>query len=185
MAVVLAGTATRHSGQRGQRRRTRIGRKPLRRGIRLHRTYTVEEAAVVTGCAKGTIRRWIRAGALPALTDQKPHLILGGELLDYLKARATRGPQLKPHECYCLKCRAPREPALAMAEYISLTPTTGNLRALCSICTTVMHKAVALGTLRSLASILDVTMPQATKHIMDTLYPSLDDHFPKEGATDA
>ena len=72
-----------------------------------------------------------------------------------------------------------------MAEYIFLTPTTGNLRALCSICTTVMHKTVALGTLRSLASILDVTMPQATKHIMDTPYPSLDDHFPKEDATDA
>jgi excisionase family DNA binding protein len=185
MAVVLAGTPAHHFRQRGQRRRTRIGRKLLRRGIKLHRTYTVEEAAIVTGCAKGTIRRWIRAGALPALTDQKPHLILGGDLLDYLKARVKRGPHLKPHECYCLKCRAPREPALGMAEYIYLTPTTGNLRALCSICTTVMHKAVALDRLRSLTSILDVTMPQATKHIMDSPCPSLDDHFPREGLTDA
>jgi excisionase family DNA binding protein len=178
MAVVLAGTAH-QVGQRGQRRRSRIGRKRLRRGIKLHRTYTVEEAAIVTGCAKGTIRRWIRAGALPALTDQKPHLILGGDLLDYLKARAARGPRLKPHECYCLKCRAPREPALGMAEYKYLTPTTGNLRALCSTCTTLMHKAVGLDTLRSLVSVLDVTMPQATKHIIDSAWLSLNDHFPR------
>ena len=181
MAVVFAGIPARDSAQRGQRGR----RKPLRLRIKLHRNYTVEEAAVVTGCAKGTIRRWIRTGALPALTDQKPHLILGGDLLDYLKARGKRGPQLKPHECYCLKCRAPREPALALAEYLPLTPTTGNLRALCSVCTTVMHKAVNWATLRSLAGILDVTMPQATQHILDMPYPSLDDHFPKEGATDA
>ena len=47
---------------------------------------------------------------------------------------------------------------------VSLTPTTGNLRALCSICTTVMHKAVPLAALAALAGILDVTVQQASKH---------------------
>jgi hypothetical protein len=37
------------------------------------------------------IRRWIKSGALPAITDRKPNLILGGDLFDYLKgARHVR-----------------------------------------------------------------------------------------------
>jgi hypothetical protein len=129
-------------------------------------------AARVTGSAKGTIRRWIKSGALPAITDQRPNLILGGDLTDYLKARATSGPKLKLHECYCFKCRAPRAPALGMVDYVPLTPTTGNLRALCSTCATVMNKAIPLAALAALAGIVDVTMEQASKHIADTSKPS-------------
>jgi excisionase family DNA binding protein len=97
--------SARHPNPR--RKRTR---HPNRRSIKIHRNYTVDEAARVTGCAKGTIRRWIKSRALPAITDQRPNLILGGDLADYLKARATGGPKLKLHECYCFKCRAPRVP---------------------------------------------------------------------------
>jgi excisionase family DNA binding protein len=173
------------AGPKQQRRRSERARSPNRRSVKIHRNYTVEEAAHVTGSAKGTIRRWINSGALPAITDRKPNLILGGDLFDYLKARATSGPKLQLKECYCLKCRAPREPALGMADYVPLTPTTGNLRALCSICTTVMHKAVPLNALAALADILDVTVQQAGKHITDTAKPSLNDHLVGEPETHA
>jgi excisionase family DNA binding protein len=168
--------------QRGQNKRTR---NPNRRSIKIHRNYTMEEAARATGCAKGTIRRWVKSGALPAITDRKPNLILGGDLFDYLKARATSGPRLRLTECYCLKCRAPREPALGMADYVPLTPTTGNLRALCSTCTTVMHRAIPRAALAALAGILDVTLQQASKHITDTANPSLNDHLAGESETHA
>jgi excisionase family DNA binding protein len=168
-----------------QRRQSKRARSPNRRSIKIHRNYTVEEAARATGCAKGTIRRWIKSSALPTITDRKPNLILGGDLFDYLKARATSGPKLQLSECYCLKCRAPREPALGMADYVPLTPTTGNLRALCSICTTVMHKAIPLGALAALAGILDVTVQQAGKHLTDTAKPSLNDHLAREPETHA
>jgi excisionase family DNA binding protein len=171
------------SGPKQQLRRKRSARNPNRRSIKIHRNYTLEEAARATGCAKGTIRRWIKSGDLAAITDRKPNLILGGDLFDYLKARATCGPKLRLTECYCLKCRAPREPALGMADYVPLTPTTGNLRALCSICTTVMHKAVPLAALAALAGILDVTVQQASKHITDTTKPSLNDHLAREPET--
>jgi hypothetical protein len=46
----------------------------------------------------------------------------GGDLSDYLKARATSAPKLRLNECYSLKCRAPQEPALGMADYVPLTP---------------------------------------------------------------
>jgi excisionase family DNA binding protein len=73
-----------------QRRQSKRARNPNRRSIKIHRNYTVEEAARATGCAKGTIRRWIKSGALPAITDRKPNLVLGGDLFDYLKARDVR-----------------------------------------------------------------------------------------------
>jgi excisionase family DNA binding protein len=173
------------AGPKQQRRRSKRARNPNRRSIKTHRNYTVEEAARATGCAKGTIRRWIKSGALPAVTDRKPNLILGGDLFDYLKARATSGPKLRLNECYCLKCRAPREPALGMADYVPLTPTTGNLRALCSTCTTIMHKAVPLAAVAALAGILDVTVQQASKHISDIVKPSLNDHLAREPETHA
>jgi len=171
MAALPSGTLAFNFGPKGKRRKRTP--RPNRRSIKIHRAYTVEAAARVTGCAKGTIRRWIKSGALPAIIDQKPHLILGGD------------PKLQLDECYCFRCRAPRAPALNMAEYLPLTATTGNLRALCGTCTTVMHKAIPLAALAALAGILEVTVRQATKHIRDTANPSLNDHLGKELKTNA
>jgi excisionase family DNA binding protein len=154
--------------------------RPDRRRVKIHRNYTVEQAAHVTGCAKGTIRRWIKSGALPAITDRKPHLILGGDLFDCLKARASTRTKLQLHECYCLKCRVPRVPALGIADYVPLSPTTGNLAALCSTCTTIMHKAISLAALAALAGFVEVTVRQASKHLTDTAKPSLNDHLAEE-----
>jgi hypothetical protein len=72
-----------------------------------------------------------------------------------------------------------------MGDYLPLTPTTGNLRALCSTCTTVMHKAVPLAALAELAGNLDVTIRQANKHLTDTAKPSPNDHLAREPETDA
>jgi excisionase family DNA binding protein len=129
---------SRHKGRRKTRNRS---------SVKTHRNYTVEEVARAMGIAKGTIRRWIRSGNLPALMDRKPHLIIRGDLIDYLKGRAIKRVKLPLHECYCFKCRAARPPALAMADYIPLTPTTGNLRAICGTCYSLMHKAVRLAAL--------------------------------------
>jgi excisionase family DNA binding protein len=127
MAALPSGTLTFNFGPKGKRRKRTP--RPNRRSIKIHRAYTVEAAARVTGCAKGTIRRWIKSGALPAIIDQKPHLILGGDLKDYLKARAMSGPKLRLHECYCFRCRAPSAPALNMAEYLRFRPPAWTYRA--------------------------------------------------------
>jgi excisionase family DNA binding protein len=127
----------------------------LRRGIKLHRNYTVDEAARTLGISKGTVRRWIRSG-LPVLADQKPALILGADLLEFMKARSRPAQKCAPHECYCVKCREPRAPAGNIAELIPLTVTGGNLRALCPVCATLMHKRVAVSALDALNRILDV-----------------------------
>lgn len=155
-------------------------RRPNGGGFRVHRNYTVEEAARVTGYAKGTLRRQIKAGLLPAIIDRRPHLILGGDLLDYMKMRTKSGPRLQLHECYCLKCRKPRSPAFSVAEYFPLTASTGNLRALCEVCTTVMHKAISVAALTALQAKIEVTIQQAGKHLMDNAAASHNDHLEKE-----
>ncbi len=101
-----------------------------RAGIKTHRTYTVDEVSRALGAAPITIRRWLKTG-LPNVNDQKPVLIAGAHLIEFLEKRKAPRQHCRPHECYCVKCKAPRVPAERMAEYVPLSLTTGNLRGLC------------------------------------------------------
>jgi hypothetical protein len=115
--------------------------------------------ARLLGVAKGTVRRWTKSG-LSALTDQKPALILGEDLVQFLAARKNKHKKCAPAECYCVKCREPRKPAGDMAEFIPLTPRTGNLRAICPACGRLMHKRIRCDALDSVRLLLDVTITQ-------------------------
>lgn len=180
----------------------------MRRRIKVHWNYTVDEAARALSVSKGTVRRWIKAG-LPALADQRPVLLLGTDLLDFFKARSTPKQKCQQNECYCVKCRAPRSPAEGIAEFVPLTSTSGNLRALCPECTSLMHKRIGIIALDALERILDVkrlpaeaprhdSRPKGTKssvgneayalvsrRITDIPSPSLNDHFTQERENDA
>ena len=107
----------------------RIGSTPRHR-IKMHRSYSVDEAARILGKAKGTVRRWLKGG-LPAVNDQKPSLILGEDIIEFLTLQKAPAKKCTLFECYCVKCRTPRRPAGDIAEYVPITPKTGNLRALC------------------------------------------------------
>ncbi|TIL63836.1 helix-turn-helix domain-containing protein [Mesorhizobium sp.] len=154
-------------------------RRPSVRGVKMHRNYTVDETARATGACKGTVRRWLKHG-LPAITDQKPALILGGDLIDFLKRRNPPRQVCRPHECYCFSCRQPKAPAFGAVEFLPLTASSGNLRALCESCSTVMHKRVASAKLDHLGTLVDVTIMQGSEHLADTLQPCLNDHLAKE-----
>ncbi|MCO5161270.1 MAG: helix-turn-helix domain-containing protein [Mesorhizobium sp.] len=133
------------------------GHRLDRRKVRIHRSYTIDEAARTLGTAKGTVRRWIDNG-LPAIRDRKPILILGDDLIDFLVARRKPSQKCRLHECFCFTCRQPRAPAFGEVEFHPLTPTSGNLRALCEECTTVMHKRVAVAQLGALGALVTVTI---------------------------
>lgn len=160
-------------------------RKPNWRLVKVHRSYSIDETAKVTGLAKGTIRRWIKIGELPAITDQRPFIILGDDLSEYLRSKGKPVSKLALQELYCFGCRASRLPAARMADYVPLTSNTGNLRALCERCTRVMHKAVSRSSLRRLSELLDLSFPQGDQHLKDTSDPSLDDHLQQERQTHA
>ncbi len=104
--------------------------------------------------------RWTKKG-LPFVTETRPRLIRGDDLLDFLgKLRAPK-KRCQLHECYCFKCRVPREPAGGMAEIICDKPTSGNMRALCFVCESWMHKRVSIGVFFRLRARLEVTIRQA------------------------
>ena len=129
--------------------------------IKLHRSYAVEEAALVLGKHKNTLRTWIKQG-LPVMAAQRPALILGSELRAFLEARRKRAARpCAPGTIYCLKCRAPRRPALGMVDYIASNASGGNLKALCEICGTVMHRRIARAAIGSRMPKIEVQFREA------------------------
>ena len=157
-------------------------RRPNPRAIRKHRNYTVDEAARALGAAKVTVRRWLKAG-LPALTDRRPTLILGADLIAHLGRKPASSGKCQLHECYCFSCRAPRGPAFAEVEFRPMTPTNGNLRALCEVCATVMHKRVSTARLPALRAAVAVTIVEADGRLSKGAGPCLNDHLPNTGQT--
>lgn len=156
-----------------------MGRRPSARSIKLHRNYTVDEAARATGSCKGTVRRWLKDG-LPAITEQKPTLILGGDLIDYLTARRGTKQKCRLHECFCFSCRRPRAPAFGEVEFFRPSPSSGNLRALCEHCTTIMHKRVSVSKIGALQALVSVTIRQGIEDLDDSANPCPNDYFPKK-----
>ncbi|MBA5777027.1 helix-turn-helix domain-containing protein [Stappia sp. F7233] len=154
-------------------------KRPAWRRIKIHRSYTVDETSRVLGIAKGTVRRWLKSG-LPSLADQRPTLILGSDLVEFGKRQSKAKQKCRLDECFCFSCRTPKRPAFGEAEYIPMTPTNGNLRALCETCATVMHKRISNANLKALRGILDVTIMQAEERISDSGKPCLNDYLKKE-----
>jgi hypothetical protein len=98
--------------------------------VKIHRTYSVDDAARLFGLNKNAIRAWVKAG-LPVCDDARPMLILGRDLFDFLKARRTKNKRTcDPGEIYCVRCRTPKAPAGAMAEYRSTASSHGNAASL-------------------------------------------------------
>jgi hypothetical protein len=132
---------------------------------KIHRNYTVEEAAAVFGVHKNTVRAWIKAG-LPLCDDRRPALILGCELRTYLQGRRQiRKRKCKLYEVYCLRCRLPKRPAGNMVDYESLSDTNGRLTGLCPDCDGLINRYVSEANLVQIRELLDVCMPKALEHI--------------------
>src|SRR5580700_3012894 len=94
--------------------------------IKIHRTYSISEAAKLLDAHKNTVGRWIGDG-LPLVERKRPFLIHGADLRAYLTERQPRKQPLRPGEMYCLRCRAPKRPAGDMADLVPRSVTTGDL----------------------------------------------------------
>lgn len=143
-------------------------RHPNHRLVKIHRSYTAEEIANLFGIHKNTVRGWAKAG-LPTSDDRRPMLILGHDLAPFLQARRVKNKQTcQPGEIYCVRCRAPKSPALDMADYKPVTETIGNLVAICPDCNSIMNRRVSMAKLGQVRGKMDITMPQALQHIVDS-----------------
>lgn len=155
-------------------------RHPNHRIVKIHRNYTVEEIALLFGTHKNTVRGWIKTG-LPTSDDKRPMLILGHDLAAYLQARRVKNKRTcQSGEMYCVRCRAPKSPALDMAEYKAVTEKIGNLVAICPDCNSIMNRRVSLAKLDQVRGKMDITMPQALQHIVESNQPSVNSDLKQE-----
>lgn len=150
--------------------------RPDRRRVKIHHNYTVDQVARLLDIAKGTVRRWLKNG-LPSVDRERPTLVRGEDLRVFLTAKAKPKHPCPPGYCYCVKCKAAKEPAGAMAEFIVLTTTTGNLRAICPTCGTWMHRRTSLQQLEKIRGQIDVTTVERTPSLRELAYPSTNDDF--------
>jgi hypothetical protein len=156
-------------------------RAPNRRLVKKHRSYTVEEAARLFCCHRNTIRHWQKQGLKP-VDGKRPVVFEGLTLATFLEARrGARRRRLEPGEIYCLPCRAPKEPAGGMVEYVPLTDTRGNLRGICPTCDRLMHRVVSRAKIEAVRGILDVTLTEPSARLRETSRPSVDCDFKCDG----
>jgi hypothetical protein len=136
-------------------------RRPNYRLVKIHRSYTVEEVTRLFGTHKNTVRAWVKAG-LPTCDSKRPILILGSELAEYLKARRTKNKQpCQPGEIYCVRCRAPKQPAGDMAEYQPITEKFGSLMGICPDCEGMIFRRASLAKLDQIRGKLDIAFREA------------------------
>lgn len=131
-------------------------RRPNHRLVKIHRSYSVEDAARLFGTHKNTVRAWVKAGLLTC-DEKRPMLILGRELAAFLKARREKSKRpCQPDEIYCVRCRAPKRPAGGMAEYQPQTATLGNLAGICPDCDGMIFRRASLAKLPQIQGKLDI-----------------------------
>ena len=119
------------------------------RRAKIHRSYSVAEAAALFGVHRQTVRHWCKVG-LPVVRTKGLVLILGRDLGPFLERRqAARRRKCGPGELYCLKCREPRRARLGTVVLVQPTATTANVAALCEACGSRMHRRASLDKLEA------------------------------------
>ena len=141
--------------------------------IKRHRSYTAGELAGLLEVHKNTVRQWTRDGLNP-LGNGRPALFHGAETRAFLVSRnARRKRPCLPGSIYCFRCREPRHPAGAMADYSPVNASSGNLQALCETCETIMHRRVRLAELAAKMPNVNVRIMEAPAHLIGKSCPSL------------
>jgi excisionase family DNA binding protein len=142
-------------------------RKIDARRIKIHRNYTVTEAAQRIGVHKNTIQAWLGNG-LPHIASPRPILILGHDLKRFLddRRKSARKP-CSTGELFCLKCRAPRRPAGQMLDYVPITLRSGNLKGICEVCETFIYRRVSRDKIAATFPDCHVAFPQAQQRLTE------------------
>jgi excisionase family DNA binding protein len=117
------------------------------RRAKIHHNYTVADIAALFGVHRNTVRNWARSG-LETIRVGGQILVLGDALREYLARRqADRRVRCPPGSMFCLKCRDARTPPDGLVEAVRSSATTVNLRGLCPVCGSIMHRQASLGRL--------------------------------------
>jgi hypothetical protein len=158
-------------------------RRPNHRRVKIHRSYTVEGAAIALGIHRNTVRRWLKEN-LPAIDQRRPTLILGRDLADFLKSRRLKNKRpCQPGEIFCVQCRAPVKPAGNMADCQPATGTLGTLIGICPHCGILIYRRVNMVKLDQIRGQLDITITKSSPQIGETNQPIVNSDFGRASET--
>lgn len=147
------------------------------RRIRTHLSYTYEEAARALSVHRATVRHWVKHCGLKVLAVRRPHLILGADLIAFLKVRrAAQKKTCGPGEMYCLKCRSPRKPVPGLLEYRVYSPSRGAIVGICTECETIMHRFVTASRTAVVAAEFSMQLERRHESLSSSANPPLNCH---------
>ena len=150
--------------------------------VKLHRTYAVSELADRLEVHKNTVRQWQRDGLRP-IDGGRPVLFHGRIVRAFLSERnASRRRPCPPGTLYCVRCREPRSPGGGMADYLPITPLSGNLRAICEACGTLMHRRTRASAIAAVLPGIDVRLGEAPERLSGKPAPSPNSDSGNRGA---
>jgi DNA-binding XRE family transcriptional regulator len=133
-----------------------VAKRVSARRVKIHNQYTYEQAADTLGVSVQTVRLWRQSG-LPVLDSQKPHLILGFALKDFLNRRSNKPERrLAPDQFLCMTCNAPRRAYGGLADYLPYNEARGRLEALCEVCQGLCGKFASPSLCNELTPILTI-----------------------------
>ena len=125
-------------------------------GISKNLTYSIQEIQDIRGTSPQTVRRWINEEDLPAMTAQRPFLIHGADLIEFLNVKSNRGKN--PHkvgELSCYKCGHRGRPLGDMAD-LEINGSRRRLEALCGNCENPVSLIIGAAKLAQYREILDI-----------------------------
>ena len=143
-------------------------RHPVPRKLNAHRPYEVDQVARACKVHRNTVRNWIKNG-LVVIAGERPILINGGSVRAFLTERRTKAKRpCGQGQLYCFRCRVPRRPVVDTLQFQPSNSTSGNLRARCSECGTLMNRCVRFGDLDRVRGDFAVTLQGGQRHIGKT-----------------
>jgi len=132
-------------------------RRVSARRVKIHSQYTYDNVADLLGVSVQTVRLWRRSG-LHVLDSQKPHLILGFALKDFLNKRSKKPERrLAQDQFLCMTCNAPKRAYGGIGDYLPYMATRGRLEVLCETCHGLCGKFASPAICAELAPILTIT----------------------------
>ena len=127
------------------------------RGISKHRSYTLEEAGIIIGASKQTLRKHSKEKGLKVMDSQKPIIVHGKELIRHLKSlEPVNPPPLKAGEFACWSCHERHIALGQMADYFEFTHNRGRLAALCGGCEKSVSRFVGKSSLAEYSTVLEI-----------------------------
>jgi len=141
-----------------------MGKNYNLRLIKHRESYSFRQISEVLIVHPRTIQEWRKEG-LKTISTEKPFLVMGYDLKEFLKARSKdRKTKLKENEFYCTRCRKAVESNNNQVSIRKLDKTIGKqgfnglaVQGICQTCGAKLNKFSHMGNVGNLKNIFNIS----------------------------